>query len=99
MRSCDYPSPPPLRAISHIIQFFQKHRLITPQSNPRLSDEIEQLVMELTTLPFAEQNEVWNALRTSYRPSVLYKVKMVVFHDDEPVEVSEIETQRIQLQP
>lgn len=40
--------------------------------------------MELVTLPFAQQNEVWNALRTSYKPSVLYKVRMLVFQPEEP---------------
>ena len=47
--------------------------------------------MELTTLPFAEQNEVWSALRTTYHPSVLYKVKMVVFKDEETVATPVIE--------
>ena len=57
---------------------------------PELSENIEQLVMELVTLPFSEQNEVWSSLRVTYHPSVLYKVKMVVFQDEDAVGMPEI---------
>ncbi|MEM7266516.1 MAG: Pvc16 family protein, partial [Pseudomonadota bacterium] len=46
----------------------------------------EKLTVELVTLPFAQQNEIWNALRTTYRSSLLYKVRMVVFEQEEPVQ-------------
>jgi hypothetical protein len=75
-----------LQHLSLIIQYFQNHRLFNHHSAPELSANIEQLVMELITLPFAEQNEVWSALRTTYHPSVVYKVKMVVFRDEDTVE-------------
>jgi hypothetical protein len=69
--------------LSRIIRYFQSHRLFNAQNAPALPEGIDQLVLELTTLPFAEQNEVWNALRTTYHPSLLYKVKMVVFQEEE----------------
>ena len=78
-----------LRYLSLIIQYFQNHRLLNHHNAPELSEEIEQLVMELVTLPFSEQNEVWNALRITYHPSVLYKVKMVVFRDEDAVGMPE----------
>lgn len=82
-----------LAKLSLIIQHFQKHRLFQGENEPKLAEAgIEQLIVELTTLPFAEQNEVWNALRTTYHPSVLYKVKMLVFQDDKPVEPPAIKT-------
>lgn len=74
-----------LRALSQIIQYFQNHRLLNHQNAPELSEDIDHLVLELITLPFGEQNEVWSALRTTYRPSVLYKVKMVIFQDQDAV--------------
>jgi hypothetical protein len=80
-----------LRYLSQIIQYFQNRRLFNQHNAPELSANIEQLVMELITLPFAEQNEVWSALRTTYHPSVLYKVKMVVFKDEETVAMPVIE--------
>jgi hypothetical protein len=72
-----------LSYLSQIIQHFQTYRQLTHHNAPEMSDDIEQLIMELTTLPFSEQNEMWNALRTTYHPSVLYKVKMVVFRDED----------------
>jgi hypothetical protein len=86
-----------LRNLSAIIQYFQKHRVFGHQDSPQLSDNIEQLVIELVTLSFAEQNEVWGSLRLPYHPSVLYKVKMVVFQDQTPKEAPEIIDKSINL--
>ncbi len=71
-----------LETLSQIIQYFQSHRVLNHQNAPELSPQIEKLIMELTTLPFSQQNEIWNALRTTYHPSVLYKVKLVFIRDD-----------------
>ena len=79
-----------LRNLSSIIQYFQSHRLFTQLDTPELGDNIEQLVVELVTLSFSEQNEIWGALRAHYKPSILYKVKMVVFQDQAPKEMQGI---------
>lgn len=67
--------------LSRIIQYFQNHRTFDPQSAPELADTVDHLVVELVTLDFAEQNEVWNALRTTHLPSLLYRVRLLVFAD------------------
>lgn len=72
-----------LSHLSLIIRYFQANPVFNHQNAPELSTDIEQLVMELITLPLSEQNDLWNALRTTYRPSVLYKVKMVVMRDED----------------
>ncbi len=71
-----------LSYLSLIIRYFQEQPVFNHENSPALSDQIEKLIMELITLPFADQNDLWNALRTTYQPSVLYKVKMVVFRDE-----------------
>lgn len=86
-----------LRVLSAIIQYFQSHRVFGHQNAPQLSAGIEQLVVELITLSFAEQNEVWGSLRLPYHPSVLYKVKMVVFQDQSPQDMPEITDSSINL--
>jgi hypothetical protein len=76
-----------LRTISRIIRYFQSHPVFETSS-------VGRLTMELLTLPLAEQNELWSALGTPYRPSVLYRVRMLVFedrHETSTVPVSEIE--------
>jgi len=87
-----------LRQLSATIQYFQSHRVINHQNSPELSDSINQVVVELVTLSFSEQNEIWGALRSAYQPSVLYKVKMVVFYDHQSTaEASPIEEQVVRL--
>ena len=70
-----------LRSLSDIVQYFQNQRVLDHHNAPELREDIDRLIIELITLPFAEQNEIWNALRTTYHPSVLYKVRMIVFRD------------------
>ena len=79
-----------LRNLSAVIQYFQNHRVFGHQDSPRLSENIQQLIVEMVTQSFAEQNEVWGALRLPYHPSVLYKIKMVVFQDNAPEQAPEI---------
>jgi len=79
-----------LTYLSLIIKYFQNHRLLDHHNAPELSDKIDHLIIELVTLPFSEQNEVWNSLRTTYYPSVLYKVKMLVFRDEDAVAITEV---------
>lgn len=67
--------------LSRVIDYFRCHRVLDHDNTPTLAPSIEKLIPELITLPFAEQNEVWNALRTTYLPSALYKVKLVAFED------------------
>lgn len=86
-----------LSALSHVIGYFQGHRVFTHTDAPALSDNIERLAVELITLPFAQQTEVWSALRVAYQPSVLYKLKLVVFQDDAAAAAPEIGETAIRL--
>lgn len=72
-----------LQQISLILQYFQRHRVLDPRSHPTLGQRVEKMTMELLTLPFAEQNHIWGILRLPYHPSLLYKVRMAVFLDEE----------------
>jgi len=86
-----------LDALSKIIQYFQHHRVLNHENAPGLDSRIERLILELKTLPFSEQNEIWSALRTTYHPSVLYKVRMMVFRDETPKEAKEIKTTLVEI--
>ncbi|MFQ5587912.1 MAG: DUF4255 domain-containing protein [Nitrospiria bacterium] len=86
-----------LSHLSQIIQHFQSHRVMDHQNAPGLNEKIEKLVMELTTLPFSEQNEIWNALRTTYHPSVLYKVKMIVARDEDAKRTIAVKEKEVRL--
>ena len=66
-----------------VIKHFQRNRFFRASTHPDLPDDLEQLVMELVTLPFSEQNELWSALKVTYHPSVLYRAELVMIQDDE----------------
>lgn len=80
-----------LHHLSLVIRYFQNHRVFNHQNTPDLDSDIPQLVLELVTPTFSEQNEIWGALRTAYQPSALYKVRMVVFRDEDAQPLATIE--------
>lgn len=76
-----------LKFLSYVIKFFQANRIFTPKNAPALSDEnIEKLIVELISIPLEEQNQVWHSLSTSYLPSVLYRIRLLQFIDEQSVE-------------
>lgn len=78
-----------LYLLSYVIKYFQSKRAFLPLDSPELTAEnIEKLTVELITLPLEEQNQVWHSLSTSYLPSVLYKVRLLSFVDDESVAIA-----------
>lgn len=79
-----------LNHLAMVIRFVQQHRALDHINTPALSPQIDKLVLELVTLPLSEQNEIWSALRVSYHPSVLFRVRMVVFRDAEGAAVPQI---------
>lgn len=86
-----------LKFLSHIIRFFQQNLLLDGENCPELKDhpEIQQLHLELVTMPLAQQNEMWSALKTQYHPSALYKVGILVFQDSGKETVASVEVREI----
>ena len=73
------------QSLSHIswtIRHFQSNRVLTSQNAPALDPRIGKLTMELQALTMQQQNDMWGMLKLGYQPSVLYRVKMVVFRDE-----------------
>lgn len=88
-----------LKYISLILTFFLGRPTLDHENTPGLGDRIEKLTMELVTMPFAEQNNLWGILRTAYQPSLLYKVRMVAFQDEESVAGPTIQESVLELRP
>lgn len=72
-----------LRILSLVMKFFRSYRLFTQRDFPSLHPEIQQLSTELVNLTFMEQGELWRSLEMPCSPSVLYKVRMIIFQDTE----------------
>jgi len=39
-------------------------------------------------MPIAQRNELWTSLKTTYRPSVLYKIGVLVYRDNTSIEIT-----------
>jgi hypothetical protein len=74
-----------LQYLSLIAKFFQSKRYFTPKNSPRLDEEVSYLNLELYTLNFEQINQMWGAIGAKYRPSVLYKVRMLTIQEDEVI--------------
>jgi hypothetical protein len=70
--------------LSRLIEHFQSSPLFEPQTAPGLPGGVEKLGLELVTLRFNEQNELWSTLRCGHHPSVLYRVKLIALRDRRP---------------
>lgn len=70
--------------LAKIIEYLQTYRTFERDAYPDLPAGVDKLTFELVTQSFTEQNDVWNALRTTYHPSALYRVQLVVLHDVKP---------------
>jgi hypothetical protein len=70
-----------LAALSRVLAYFQTNPVFTGANAPALDPRIERLTVELHALDISQQNDLWGALRLAYHPSLLFKVRMVVFQD------------------
>ena len=86
-----------LAALSQVLEFFQANPLFEGRSSPALDPHIERLAVELRTLPTAEQNDLWGALRLAYHPSLLFKVKMIVIRDSLGVPAAPVTDRQMEL--
>lgn len=83
--------------LSAILEHLQSTPVFDPTGAPELPAGVEKLIIELVTLGFAEQNEVWGALRTTSHPSLLYRVKLLAYRDQRPAQTTEISDTRLDL--
>lgn len=66
-----------LKRLSGVITYFQGTSYFDKTDYPEL-DPVEYLIVELYTLSFEQQNQLWASLGAKYMPSVVYKVRLVV---------------------
>jgi len=73
-----------LNYLTLIIQFFQNTPVFTKTQYPGLPEGLKKLEFVLEPLDLQTQSHMWGVLGAKYMPSVLYKMKMVAFYDQEP---------------
>lgn len=75
-----------LEYLGLIVQFFQANTYFNTKTHPGLDPGVEKLIVDLYTLSFEQQNNLWGSLSTRYLPSVLYKVRLVAVQDISSIE-------------
>ncbi len=70
-----------LKALEHVISFFQARHAFSYSVIPSLSDQKGKMVFELNSMTFEQQNHLWGSLGSKYQPSVMYKVGLVGIRD------------------
>jgi len=70
-----------LRLLSYAIGFFQFKSVFDKLNAPSLPAQVEKLIVELVSPTFEQQNHIWGGMGAKYMPSVLYKVRMLVYRE------------------
>ena len=67
--------------LSALLRQLQATPVLDCDTAPALPSGVERLGFELVSQSFSELNDVWNALRTTHHPSLLYRVRLVCIRD------------------
>ncbi len=70
-----------LKFLSGAIRFFQSKNVFVHENTPGLDSSVEKLIVDLHTLNFEQQNNLWGTLGAKYLPSVLYKVRLITIQE------------------
>jgi hypothetical protein len=77
-----------LKQLSYVISCFQGKYVFTTDNSPTLSPNIKKLIVELYSSSFEQQYNFWNVVGAKYLPSVLYRVRMLVYQEHRVLEQS-----------
>ncbi|CAM3704593.1 hypothetical protein VA7868_01499 [Vibrio aerogenes CECT 7868] len=67
-----------LKILSHLFAFFHRNPVLNHQNAPDLPAHIEQIAMEMESIPGNELSHMWSMLGSKYLPSAVYRVRLVV---------------------
>ncbi len=71
-----------LKSLTHIVSFFQRKRVFTPDLIQGSITKKARLIFELYTPSFEQINQLWGALGAKYTPSLIYKMRMITVISD-----------------
>ncbi|MBK9452789.1 MAG: DUF4255 domain-containing protein [Bacteroidetes bacterium] len=71
-----------IKMLGYVIQFFQYRHYFTTENSPSLPHNLGSLVVELYPVTLESQNYLWASLGAKYRPSVVYKVRLITVYED-----------------
>ena len=74
-----------LKYISGVIYFFQGKPLFTAQNTPKLGKSVDKIYFDMMSTSTSELMNIYSMLGAKYMPSVIYKIKMLSFNQDQIV--------------
>jgi len=72
-----------LNYLTLVLQFFQSKSTFDRANSPGLPDSVDRLEFNVEPLDFHAQNHLWGILGAKYMPSVVYKVRMISFFNND----------------
>jgi hypothetical protein len=70
-----------LRVLSYATGFFQFKNVFDTLNSPSLPAGFQKIIVELVTPTFEQQNHIWGGMGAKYMPSILYKIRLLVFRE------------------
>ncbi|MCW2473910.1 MULTISPECIES: DUF4255 domain-containing protein [unclassified Symbiopectobacterium] len=67
-----------LKVLSHFLAFFNRLSSFNRQNSPDLPKNIEQINMELESIPGDQLNHMWGIFGSHYLPSCNYRVRVLI---------------------
>ena len=67
-----------LKVLSHLLAFFNRNNSFNHTNSPELPNSIEQINMDLESIPGDQLNHMWGILGSHYLPSCIYRVRALV---------------------
>ncbi|WP_161154223.1 DUF4255 domain-containing protein [Vibrio eleionomae] len=67
-----------LKLLSHVMAYFHRNNFFNGQNAPDLPANIEQITLEMESIPGDQINQMWGVFGSQYLPSCLYRVRAQV---------------------
>ncbi len=74
-----------LRLLAYVLAYFQAHPLFTPAEQPAMPAGLDRLSLELVNYGPEQTNQMWACLGAKHLPSVVYRLRMLLIQDLEPL--------------
>ena len=66
-----------LQFIFNAITFLKQNTIFIPSETNELNKTIDKIIIEMVTIPMENVDHLWSALKASYMPSAVYKVRIL----------------------
>jgi len=65
-----------LQSIFNAIAFLKQNTIFIPSATNELNKAIDKIIIEMVNMPIQNVDHLWSALKASYMPSAVYKVRV-----------------------